>query len=152
MERETKQRRCQQPSARSVEAGQAEVLKEFPRSLAKFLANESRRDGHRFGTVKPFASSNPRNNQRELERRSEYIGYLQNRLVQAQNEARGNAASRGGSEKRVDCNHATHCKRQRELRRRGAVRKLARDRGGDSAFPPGRCWRSLNLVWHCMMG
>jgi len=152
MERETKQRRCQQPSARSVEAGQAEVLKEFPRSFAKFLANESRRDGHRFGTVKPFASSNPRNNQRELERRSEYIGYLQNRLVQAKQEACGDAASRGGSKKRIDRNHATDGERQREAGRCGALRKLPRDRCDDAAFPPGRCWCGLNFVWHYMMG
>jgi hypothetical protein len=59
-----------------MESGQAEVAKESPWSSAKLLGKKAWGDRQRFGTIKPFAGSNPGNNERDLERRSEYIGYL----------------------------------------------------------------------------
>ncbi len=121
-----------------MESGQAEVLEELPWPGVKFFDDPSRRDRHRFGTVKPFAASYPRNNQRKLKRASQHIGDLQNRLVQAKQKTSGNTASRSGSEKRIHRDHSADRECQREPRGRGALRELPPNRQYNAAFPPGR--------------
>jgi len=152
IKRSTKQWRREQPRRRGMKSGQAEVLEKLSRSVVELHHDLGRRNRHWFGTIEPFAASNPWDDQRELERRSQHIGNLQDRLVQTQRNASRDTAQRGCPKKRVDRNHAANRERQREARRRGALRELPRDRRNDATFPPRRCrWDLVNCV-HANVG
>ena len=152
VERDSEKGGGDQPRTGSVKTGEAEVPEELPGAGGKFRDDLSRRDGNRICSVEPFAGANPRDDQRELERRSQHIGNLQNRLIQTQQNASRDTAQRGCPKKRVDRNHAANRERQREARRRGALRELPRDRRNDTTFPPRRCRCDLVNCVHATVG
>jgi len=138
VERDPKKGRGDQPRTGGVKTGEAEVSEELPGAGGKFRDDLSRRDGNRICSVEPFAGANPRDDECELERRTDQIGYLECRMVQLKQRARSEAADGRGTEKRVDRNHAANRQCEGEALWRETLRELQRERCDHAAARPGR--------------
>ena len=70
-----------------MDPGQAEALEEGPRVVAKRGGERRDREGHGGGAPEEFAGADVGEDEQELQRAEQLVERLQNRLLEAQDEA-----------------------------------------------------------------